>query len=1085
MSEFQSEWGYGTTAAFQSGWCYCYIPRRESETVELAIQRFESEIDLTSFALDLPGGYLAWVINKPGGISNVNACRIRQTVAASLVPIGDPLSKRIDTYAPALAAASRSWNAAYSTPVSIYVDADKNPTVISMAGGLESFASDGGSIYAGIPKSAQFDKTTTLRSAKSAGGNVIGTCMKFVNGDVVFEEAEITGSSSSSSMDVNDRMVFFLADTGIFGTTIKFESVSPTDITESSRMICQTADMRTPYFWFGSESQSNWSIFDEPTSTKRLGRSSVMAEYSRAVQFDQMNGNAYFLTAFRKSTEKGGPYGKIDKYEYSTGTTSEFVLSVGGIPTNIVYALDMKIDAARRRMWILDAGNLRVLRVNLDSGNVDRVYASDELLAPCSMTIDMTTGMAYIRSMNGTQQDGLNESSSSSQGSEGMNSRETIYVADETGMTAVLSIDSTVAYASSFIAPTTEDLDAMFDAGIPIPLPSSDSMKFDHLRRKIWWLSKMEETVVFEADVVDSTFRSLSLSDSLDSALSVTIDRDTGKAYVTGSLSGNGRITEVNAACSKTYALLSHDGSGEIRNLIVAGNELDNVMPFYCAAVAGPGNEEESSSSSQSDGKVAVETIDNSLLAEQATTSFTTAIPQVEIVIWGRDALGTLSTKTWSTKNGESHQEAADKASTTPLFSWSHETFSGNPVIVAIDGAGNLLKVEYDQEAKTASVIDECAGVASLGTGISTKNGDSNVYVSGDGSITRVNIDPTSSPGVVPCPEATPGTTVLRDSIVVGDATGDAGIGGLSVQFHDKSGTIWAISDQEGTLTSFSNAMPSAITTTYGPFPMPIKAVWSDFHSGVMVACQRSMSFVAIPSGAKTVIYGTPGYEVSDVCIKDGVLGISMVSEGMSDGLFKMLDTDMKTNMTLYRTTNEFPSKACFSETGKAVVAVERSVDGVQKTRFVYVAAGEAPGTSNGDTDGTVVNMFLDENFGLVFAVFSSGDIAIVSQDESGTSTAAIVGTIPGGVVAAGGSLISWISAVTPVQQRVRVFVGSSEGANDRWDSGEVETSVQEMLYGGGDNLSPGEAYWMSISVMDEAGGWSQPATRKFVVPIM
>ena len=1085
MSEFQSEWGYGTTAAFQSEWCYCYMPRHESETVELDIQRFESETDLITFDLNLPGGYLAWVINKPGGVSNVNACRMRQTVAANLVPIGDPLSKRVDTYVPALAAASRSWNAAYSTPVSIYVDADKNPTVISMAGGLESFASDGGSIYAGVPKSVQFDKATTLRSAKSAGGNVIGTCMKLVNGDVVFEEAEITGASSSSSMDVNDRMVFFLADTGVFGTTIKFESVSPTDITESSRMICQTADMRTPYFWFGSESQSNWSIFDEPTSTKRAGRSSVMAAYSRAVQFDQMTGNTYFLTAFRKSTAEGGPYGKIDKYEYSTGTTSEFVLSVGGAPTNIVYALDMKIDAARRRMWILDAGNLRVLRVNIDSGNVERTYTSDELLAPCSMTVDMTTGMAYIRSMNGTQQDGINESSSSSQGSEGMNSRETIYVADETSLMAILSMDSTVAYDSSFITPTTKDLDAMFDAGIQIPLPSSDSMKFDHLRRKVWWLSKMEETTIFEADIVDSTFRSLSLSDSLDSVLSVTINRDTGEAYVTGSFSDDGRIAEVNAACSRSSVLLSHNGSGEIRNLIVAGNELDNMMPFYCTAVAATENGVAPSPTSQSDGLVAVEAIDNSLLAEQASPSFTTSVPQVEIRVWGRDALGTTSTKTWSTKNGEPVQEATDVANATPLFSWSHEAFSGNPVIAVIDVTGNLLKVEYDQEAKTATVIDECSGVAGAGTGISTKNGDSNVYVSGDGSITRVNIDPTSRPGVVPCQETTPGTTVLRDSLVIGDTTGDTGIGGLSVQFHDKSGAIWAISDQDGTLTAFGNATPSAITTTCGPFPMPIKAVWSDFHSGVMVACQRSVSFVTIPSGTKTVLYGTPGYEVSDICVRDGLIGISLVSESMSDGLFKMLDTDMKTNMVIYRTTNEFPSKACFSATGKAVVAIERSVDGVQKTRFVYVAAGESPGASSDDISGVVVEMFLDENFGIVFAVFSSGDVVIVSQDQSGASTATVVGTIPGGVAAAGGSLISWTSAIIPVQKKVRMFVGSSEGANDRWDSGEVETSVQEMLYGGGDNLSPGEAYWMSISVMDEAGGWSQPALRKFVVPIM
>jgi len=64
----------------------------------------------------------------------------------------------------------------------------------------------------------------------------------------------------------------------------------------------------------------------------------------------------------------------------------------------------------------------------------------------------------------------------------------------------------------------------------------------------------------------------------------------------------------------------------------------------------------------------------------------------------------------------------------------------------------------------------------------------------------------------------------------------------------------------------------------------------------------------------------------------------------------------------------------------------------------------------------------------------------------------------------------------------IRVFVGSEEYLSDKWDSGVVETDKNSIYYGGGDNLTPGETYFVNIQVRDE-NGWSGVQTREWIMP--
>lgn len=70
-----------------------------------------------------------------------------------------------------------------------------------------------------------------------------------------------------------------------------------------------------------------------------------------------------------------------------------------------------------------------------------------------------------------------------------------------------------------------------------------------------------------------------------------------------------------------------------------------------------------------------------------------------------------------------------------------------------------------------------------------------------------------------------------------------------------------------------------------------------------------------------------------------------------------------------------------------------------------------------------------------------------------------------------------------PTNSKVRVFVGSELYLNDMWDSGEIETDLNSIYYGGGGNLIPGERYYINLQTFSDAYGWSEVQTKEFIMP--
>lgn len=886
------------------------------------------------------------------------------------------------------------------------------------------------------------------------------------------------------------KQTFLLTDSGIHETTTDFSSfvaitnsygVHPflgtpilTPIGSDSLNIgCVTHDIKLPMFWYGNSNLFSWKLFDPVAGATKLYTSVVADTYIRASQFDQMTNRTFFLTAFREEVDFSKANetiynGNIASYEPITKTESRFIIKIKVVPTSILYALDMKIDPVRRNIWILDAGNSRILRCNIDTGEVDRLFSLPNTSTPCSMTIDINSGNTYIRCLNQLT--------------------ETIYMANDDGITPLVETVSSVEYDSKWLRPSSKDLSDIITSGEPIPLPASDSMKVDPLRGKLWWISKSSECTVYMMDVNNLVMNSILLETHLDSILAINLDRDSGNAIVCGSKGSYGKIVVLDKTVS-VIASHQHIDSSSVNNVMIMEPEFGNCLPFYVTGQAGSSNVESSSSSIQN--PVDVTTINNSLIAEDESdlTVFTNT-PYVDIRIWGQENSGVSSVKTWTAKNANSSSRLITKAISTPKFSWSSTVKSGKAIIVVATKNGDLIKIQFDNLDKKMTEVGRCLKpVGSNIEGLSVSNGNSNVYVSGSGSIVRINLDPNTMAVDSEDESSESSSQSGEDSnysiITVSQILKESEVGGLSVQFQNSSNEMFSVSKQECMLILSSGLDGWENRKTYSPLPSPFKAIWSKQHNGVLVAGKYTIHLVNLQQETIQLIYAVPKHYISDICIKDGKIGVAVTSAGGSEGLFKVIGANLSSNLLMYSTSGEFPSASCFLTTDIVLIALENNTNDIVTTRFVAANLNGGIQESSTETVGKVKSLFLDENYNVAIAVFESGKVISLSLDSSNLPIVTIIGEINEEVLFANGSLLSSQGEAVHLQKKIRVFVGSSDGTSDRWDSGEVETDKQEILYGGGDNLESGEAYWVSISVMDDIYGWSEPVSKLFVAPIM
>ena len=287
--------------------------------------------------------------------------------------------------------------------------------------------------------------------------------------------------------------------------------------------------------------------------------------------------------------------------------------------------------------------------------------------------------------------------------------------------------------------------------------------------------------------------------------------------------------------------------------------------------------------------------------------------------------------------------------------------------------------------------------------------------------------------------------------------------------------------------------------TEYGIFGNPSKIVVSPVTGNVIIMGENVIYSLDPSTGTKTDIQGATGYEFKDIDASwQGELLELMESLGNTEHIVKIIGNDMFKVKKVIQTSGQIPQKGVFASTGNVIFVAGPDVsDSTEATSYFYRVNFETNviEIESRTTLGKVIGAFYDERVDLVFSVTSGGQVwttpGTITSESSAGSSSSDSSDIPGTILLATlgysvstiGGALSKFSAATSTQEKVRVFVGSSPWTNDRWDSGEVSTVSTEMVYGGEDNLSPGQQYYVHIMTYHPNSGWSRPQIKPFSVP--
>ena len=173
---------------------------------------------------------------------------------------------------------------------------------------------------------------------------------------------------------------------------------------------------------------------------------------------------------------------------------------------------DSKFDYVRRKIWIADTGNSRVLKVDINSETVDT--AINDIIYPHSLAAEVNSGGVFVKAYTNTSRRTGIIHYIGSNGLELLNFKFQNYLGDSSSSSSSSGLDIVSSSSSS---------EEAYD------LPAVYTMAYDHVRYRLWWL---DENKIYMADIKNKQVQTYDLGSLYTSAISVDIDLGTGNAFV-------------------------------------------------------------------------------------------------------------------------------------------------------------------------------------------------------------------------------------------------------------------------------------------------------------------------------------------------------------------------------------------------------------------------------------------------------------------------------------------------------------------------------------------------------------------------
>ena len=186
-----------------------------------------------------------------------------------------------------------------------------------------------------------------------------------------------------------------------------------------------------------------------------------------------------------QSEEGGGPKqvtllnykARIWKYSSLTGLYTEFIPVRSGKIVNLTGALDCKVDQSSRRLWVSAGGKGAIYGINLDTSKVEVSHEVENMYIPNTLCCREGHAEIFVRAFNLS------------------NSTEYIWEINDTGLVNSWTTEN---------AKSWNNIPADLYEG-RLVLPSTDSMRYDPVRDRLWWVTGHEDHRVYMLDMVSLT----------------------------------------------------------------------------------------------------------------------------------------------------------------------------------------------------------------------------------------------------------------------------------------------------------------------------------------------------------------------------------------------------------------------------------------------------------------------------------------------------------------------------------------------------------------------------------------------------
>jgi hypothetical protein len=327
----------------------------------------------------------------------------------------------------------------------------------------------------------------------------------------------------------------------------------------------------------------------------------------------------------------------------------------------------------------------------------------------------------------------------------------------------------------------------------------------------------------------------------------------------------------------------------------------------------------------------------------------------------------------------------------------------------------------------------------------------------------------------------------------------------LLVHFQ-REGFIWCSSPARGQIFRINSSNLSDVSVI-DALDSPVELVYSDFLNMVVAAGENSISKIDPDTLDLEIFYDIEEHIVRDIYVKGDRLAVLLESdedipfaedfdtdeEFEKVLIFRKRDRIILIDFNKFSFPLEFEAPTNFSSRnivydGTNVIVIGLTFDSKVdiKTSIIVRSEHEETGTirsleSNEDIVGTIE---LVESEGFLSATVQGSAILFDDKNTSlvENAFASTTSNVAIGVPSSATNTESSDSEDSVSFDAVRIYVGDGEGLSNRWDSGEIETDKSNIIYGGGNNLEPGQEYFTSISVRRN-GEWSLFSPSSFVMP--